>query len=589
MQDKIQTNWNLKKHFYTSLTDPQFIKDWNSLTPLTNKFVKKYKNKIKNFKAKDFPSYFQNQEKLRISLTKIAFYLMYSLSLNTQNPQILKKLAEYQFLSTELSNKMLFVNEELKQLGMKKLIQFSKQLPEYENYLYQEAISLKHLLDKKTEFALNLKSQSGSRAFVKLYDELTGSFLFDVAGKKLTDPEVRALRTNPNKKVRKQAYEAIQKVYNDEKVQITLSNTYKSIVRGSTSSVKLRKFDSVMTPNNMSEQLSDKVVDLLIKEVRNSYPLYHRYLKLKAKVMEVKKIDSIDLYAPLSKTEKKVTFKESLDMYLEMIKKFDLDFYKYSLNMFEEGRVDVYPAKNKRGGAFCNYSKGFPSFVLLNFTNKLDDASTIAHEFGHAMHGNLSQKQKAEVYHAPLPLAETASVFNELLLANGLIKKLTKKEKLAFLANKIEQVFATIHRQIQYVSFEKRVHETLFSGKDLGKEDLNKMWREETIKLMGPIVKFNIPAQKDATWASIPHIFHSPFYCYSYSFGNLLSFALYTDYEKNKTKFIHKYKELLAAGNSLPPEKLLKKFGFDITKKEFYQNGLVVLKKMIDNFEKLTK
>ena len=114
MQNKIQTNWNLKKHFYSSLNDPQFIKDWNSLTPLTDKFVKKYKNKIKHFKAKDFPPYFQNQEKLRIVLTKIAFYLMYSQSLNTQNPKFLKKLAEYQFLSTELSNKMLFVNEELK-------------------------------------------------------------------------------------------------------------------------------------------------------------------------------------------------------------------------------------------------------------------------------------------------------------------------------------------------------------------------------------------------------------------------------------------------------------------------------------------
>ena len=586
---KIQTNWDLKRYFYSSLTDPKLKKDWNSLTNLTNKFIKKYEGKIKLFKAKDFIQYFKDQEKLRITLTQIAFYLNYSQSLNTQDPQVLKKLAEFQFLSTELSNKVLFINEEFKLLGAKKLMQYAKQLPEYENYLYQEAISLRYLLDEKTEFALNLKSQAGSNAFVKLYNELTGSFVFNVAGKKMTDSEVRALRNNYSKKVRKQGLEAFQKVYNDDKIQITLSNAYKSVVRNNTSGVSLRKYNSVMSPRNLSEQLSDDVVDLLINEVKKSYPLYHRYLKLKAKVMKVKKIDYADIYAPLSKTEKKFTFKESLDIYLTMIKNFDLEFYQYSLDLFNGGRVDVYPQKNKRGGAYCSYSKGFPSFVLLNFTGKLNDASTIAHEFGHAMHGHLSQKQKAEVYDAPLPLAETASVFNELMLSHNLLNKLNKKEKVAFLAEKIEQVLATIHRQIQYVSFEKRVHETLFSGKDLSRQDLNMIWREETIHLMGKNVKFNVPAEKDATWTSIPHIFHAPFYCYSYAFGNLLSFALYSNYEKEGVKFVPKYKELLAAGNSLPPEKLLKKYGFDVNKKEFYQNGLDILKKMIDEFEMLVK
>jgi oligoendopeptidase F len=226
-----------------------------------------------------------------------------------------------------------------------------------------------------------------------------------------------------------------------------------------------------------------------------------------------------------------------------------------------------------------------PSCVLLNYTNKLNDVSTLAHEFGHSIHAYLSTIQKPQVYYSGTSMAETASIFNETLLNNALEKTLTESEKLGFLENQLSDIFSTIFRQVQYTLFEKRVHEAVYNGQELSYNDFNKIWREEQTKMTGDYVEYSLEAEKESGWSSIPHIFATPFYCYSYAFGNILSFALYEKYVEEGQGFVEKYKNILRSGGSKPPYDLLMENGLDITSPEFYRSGLKVVENLVNEFE----
>lgn len=590
-----KTSWDLKKYYYNSLKDPKLDEDINSILPLVKNFAKKYKGKIEKFSPKDFILFFDEEEKISKKITKAGIYLHYLSALDTQNQEVIKKNGEFDFLMTTVSNELLFISQEFKKIGFDKLMKFSKNklLKKYENYFFQKAISIKYLLDEKTEYALNLKENSGADAFEKLYEELTNSFMFKVKIngkiKEVTDAEVRMMRTSANEKIRVDALRSLREVYGDKKIQITLGNAYNAVVKDCTSEIKLRKFKSVMSPRNLSEELSEDVVNMLLEEVEKAYPIYQRYLKIKAKLLGKSKLKNSDLLAPISNVEKEFKFEESLNLFLDVMKNFDEEFYNYTVDMFENGRVDVFPKHGKRGGAFASYTEGFESFVLLNHTNKIRDVMTLAHELGHATHGHLSQIQKSQVFDSTLSLAETASVFNEMILSETIMKNLNNLEKLDFLEKKLDDIFSTIFRQVQYVLFEKKVHETIFMGKELTYIDFNTIWREEQIKMTGNTVEYDVKAEDECSWSTIPHIFRSPFYCYSYAFGNLLTFALYNQYKKEGKKFVNKYKNILRAGGSRKPYELLLENGLDIKSRKYYQSGIEVVEEMVNEFETLSK
>lgn len=593
IQDKkIKTSWEFE-NFYENLDDHTIETDKKEILNNYENFIKKYKNKIKNFSENDFLQFLEEKNTISKKVEKIALYYFYLSSLNTQDQKVIRKNGEFENMMIELSNKMLFISQEYKEIGYEKLIEFSKseKLKDYSNYFYQQALSIKYIKDEEVEFALNMKDNSGGSAFSDMYEELTNSFLFKVnldgEIKEMTDSEVRSLRSSPNENIRKEAYRAIREIYNDKKIMITLGKAYSSIVKDWTSDIKIRGFETVMSPRNINEELDNKIVDMLLEEVENAYPLFQRYLKIKAKLMGKEKLMNYDLLASTSKDEKEYSFEESLKIFLEVIKEFDEEFYNYSLNMFEKGRVDVFPKPGKRGGAFAQYIQGFESYVLLNHTGKIRDVATLAHELGHATHGHLSQCQKPQVFDSPLSLAETASVFNEMLLSEALLEKMDDKEKIHFLEKKLEDIFATIFRQVQYVLFEREVHNQIYSGKELTYEDFNTLWRKEQVKMAGDIVEYDVPESEETGWSMIPHIFRVPFYCYTYAFGNLLTFALYEKYKEEGKPFIEKYKNILKSGGSKTPYDLLIENGLDISSREYYKKGLKTIENMIVMLEKL--
>lgn len=372
------------------------------------------------------------------------------------------------YIGTLASNELLFIAQGWKQIGYDRIMEWSRDplLAKYKNDLVSTADGIKYILSEREEYVLNLKSRPLGLAN-SLHDELTGSYEFtmtiDGEEKKLTEEEVRSYRQSPDRSIREEAYRSLRRVYNSKANQITLGNIYTSIVKDAVSEIPMRGMpDNVMASRNISEEMDDEVVNMLLSEVEQAYPIYTRFLRAKAKMLGLESDFKVsDVSAPIGHSDKTFTFDEAYDLHLSVMRDFDPDFYEYSKQMIDEGRIDVMPCAGKRGGAYASYRKDDPSFVLLNFTGKLRDVSTISHELGHATHGWLSQCQEAPVYDSPLSMAETASIFAEMLLGEKVKSLVSTEEYKDYLNERLGDIFATIFRQVQYVIFEKQVHEAI--------------------------------------------------------------------------------------------------------------------------------
>ena len=625
------TTWNLARYFYTGLDDPKFLTAIENILPVTKAFSEKYASRFARFTQPDeILEFYVDYTRLSHEMATPSYFLFYRSSLDTQDLEVTKKMGEVDYIYTEASNLLLFIAQGWKEIGLEKILEWSRdpKLARYKNDLVSTADGIKYILWEWEEYVLNLKSRplwlAGS-----LHDELTGSyeFIMNLHGeeKKMTEEEVRSYRQHTDRSIREEAYRSLRRVYNSKQNQIALGNIYTSIVKDWSSEIQMRKYgENVMAQRNLSEEMDDEVVDMLLGEVQKAYPIYARFLRAKAKMLWLLlprpslaekstpskegefDTDGViplqnegvpegrgsyfsvwDTGAPLGSVDKDFTFEEAFDLHLSVMKDFDMDFYEYSKQMIEEERIDVFPRAGKRGWAFASYRKDDPSFVLLNFTGKLRDVSTISHELGHAIHGHLSQVQEAPVYDSPLSMAETASIFAEMLLGEKVKSLVSQDEYREYLNERLGDIFATIFRQVNYVTFERQVHEQIHSGEELTYKELNALWRAEQEKLYGGSVQFDVPADEESGWSMIPHIYHTPFYCYAYAFGNLLTFSLYNKVHTEKTLSVEDYKDILRAWGAERPRDLLGRYGIDIASPDFYQAGISEVERMVEEFEAL--
>ena len=588
------TTWNLPHYFYDSLTDPRIDADIATWLPITREYAEKYRWKIRHFSTpEEVLEYYEYGETMDMVGKKTMHYLSYLSALDTQDTEVQKKIGELEYLGIQLAELTLFVNQEWKELGAEKIRAFAESplLAAYRNDLIETANNIQYLLSEEVESALNKKSRA--MGILGLHEELRSSFTFpwteeDGTQKQLTEEEIRAFAKHPNRDLRKKASESMHSVYLVHQHQITFGNLYTSIVKNWVSSMDLRGYKGVMSKRNISEQLPDSVVDTLMTRVQEYFPLYQRFLRAKQKHLGVTELYGYDTAAPIHPMQKKVSYEEAQKQVLEMFDAFDSRFGDYARAMMEEGRVDVFPKPGKRGGAFASYDKGIESFVLLNYTDTIDDVFTLAHELGHAIHWHLAQGQKSPVYDAPLVLAETASIFSENLLMERIAATLTPEEKAELLNQKLMDVFGSIHRQIMYVSFERRVHEHIHAGGELTYKELNLWWDEESKKLSGNAITPILSPEKNYTWSAIPHIFSTPFYCYAYSFGMLVSLSLLEKYHKEGAAMIEDYVRVLSAGGSVPPVELLQSIGIDPESPKFYDNAFALITRWVEEFENIT-
>lgn len=547
-----------------------------------------YQGKLSSIAPNEFESILAQYEQLCENLGGVMTYAFLLFAKDTNNGAL---YADFEQRVNKAQNELLFFELELAKLDSKFIEQIASYATKYAFYLQKISEQAKYTLSLKEEQVLLKTSPISTNAFSRLFDEHLAQARFKLRGKNLNEEQMLALLHSPDRITRKEAQKSFSKGL--KKSRHLLSYILNIVRKDVAITKELRGYERAESFRHIANCITQKSVDALVDCVNANYKVVHKYYKIKSKLMGIKDLKDYDRYAPLefksSRQKSTLTYQNALGEVLQSFSDFTPTFASIANKAIKEGWVDSHPTPNKRGGAFSH--SAVPSthpFVLLNWTGNRRDTFTIAHEFGHMIHQELSKQVGYLNADTPLTTAETASVFAEMLLFDSMKKKLSKAELLELYAGKLEDIFSTLFRQIVMTNFERAIHT---KEGELKAQDFDKIWEEQNAKMFGDSLK--LTKNYAGWWCYIPHFIHSPFYCYAYSYGQLLVLALFGLYKMtqgDKTKreqFIQTYIGFLSRGGSLSPRELIKEFGFDIEDCAFWDIGMNEVKKMFSEFEEL--
>jgi len=441
----------------------------------------------------------------------------------------------------------------------------------------------KYSLEEREEEIIRHKDASGTEVLDELREMISTEFSYKIGKKKIkSQAELLALVYSPKRELREAAYKAL---LNKQKENIDkFFAIYQGIVKDWAYEAKLRGYKNSIEVRNWGNDIPNKAVESLLSVCSDNRKVFWQYFDWKAKELGLKKLKRSDIYAPLIKIDKNYSFEQAKKLVLDAFGEFSENFYNGAQKIINDEHIDVNPGENKRSGAFCaTVEPKISPYIMLNFTGKSRDLSTLAHELGHGVHSLLANKHLASVQQANLPLAETASTLAELVLFEKMLSiEKNKKIKKAWLAEKMADAYATICRQNYFVKFEIEAHKRMAEG--LNSEKLSMMYLKNLREQFGNSVEIEPIFAYE--WSYISHIFESPFYCYAYNFGELLSYSLFMKYKQDKS-FLKKIEKLLSTGGSKNPVELLKGVGVKIEEKEFWQKGFDVVKNWQKELERL--
>lgn len=564
--------------------------------------VKKFENNRNllndNISSQKFSEMLLQLEKISEKLNMVIGFAHLQYSSNTSSNEYSALVTEMELLGTEISNNLIFFDiwfkNVLKEKDANRIIQTVD--PVYKHFLTHKRILSKYTLSEKEEKIVNILEVSGPTALVKIYDRMTNSFEFvleikrnnKITRKKFINKEklMSLVRSNKSEE-RKAAYKSLFNVYKNNSG--VLGEIYLNlIVQWHDENMKIRGFDSPISVRNVYNDISDSVVSTLLDTCKKNSFIFHKYFNLKAKMLKLKKLERYHLYAPFVKKgiiQKRYTYEQAVNIVLNVFESFDPKFREYAEIVFNKNHIDAEIRKGKMSGAFCStITPKLTPYILLNYDGMYRDISTMAHEFGHAIHSICSSNLPIAVSHAPLPLAETASVFAEMLLNEKLAEEMTEQERSILLAEQIDDMYATIMRQSYFTLFEIDAHSKVIEN-NANIDNVSNLYKKNLQDQFGNSVIVSDDFMWE--WTYIPHFYHTPFYCYAYAFGNLLVLSLFNMYKKEGKSFIPKYLNLLSAGGSKKPETLLTEMGFDITNKRFWQQGFDLLSEKIGDLENI--
>jgi oligoendopeptidase F len=444
-----------------------------------------------------------------------------------------------------------------------------------------------HTLTEPEEKIIHVKNVTGRSAVHTLYDIVTNSFTFSliVKGKKkrLTREELTVYLRNPQPRLREAAYRELYRVFSEQ--HDLLGEMYKTLVNDwKAENLQLRNFSSPIATRNLGNDIPDGAVDALLTASRKNAGIFQEYFRIKARLCKIKPMSRYHIYAPYRTEQKFYRYQDAVRMVLDAYRGFSPRLADLAQRVFDERHIDVPTRPGKIAGAYC-YSvvPGLTPYVLLNYTGEARDIATMAHELGHAVHGMLAGNHSIFTFQSTLPLAETASVFGERILSDALMnQEKNKKVRQGLLVSQLDDIYATILRQSYFVLFEKTAHQMIAEGATV--KDLAQTYLDELRQQFGKAIR--VPDKFRWEWLTIPHIFASPFYCYAYSFGNLLVLALYRRYQDEGRTFVPKYLDMLSAGGSEPPRTILDNVGVDMSSGNFWQGGFELISEMVRNLEK---
>ena len=510
-------------------------------------------------------------------------------SADTQSAAALTYRNRMQQTLTQVQNRTLFFDLWWKSLDDDEAAALTPSMetyPDFRHHLADMRRTKPFTLDEAIEQVINTKDANGIDGVMTLYEMLTSrlEFTIDVDGEAqtLTRDALMAYVHSPRADLRAAAYQELYRVYKIE--ANLLAQMYANRVRDwYTEQVELRGYASPITVRNVANDIPDEAVDTLLDVCQQNVAVFQRYFRLKTGWLGLDKLRRYDIYAPLNESDREIAYADAVDMVVETFGEFDERIAEQAARVFEQDHIDSEVRKGKRGGAFC--ATVLPSqtpWVLMNYTGKVRDVATLAHELGHAIHSMMAADHSVLTQHAALPLAETASVFAEMLLTDRLLEEeqnpLVRRD---ILATAVDDMYATVMRQAYFVAYERTAHDAILANKS--SDDLNALYMQNLEEQFGDSVELGEEFQYE--WVSIPHIYQTPFYCYAYSFGQLLVLALYRRFQEEGDAFKPGYLRLLAHGGSARPVDILEEAGIDISDPAFWQGGFDVIRDMIDQLE----
>jgi oligoendopeptidase F len=455
-------------------------------------------------------------------------------------------------------------------------------LANYSHYLAAARRYKPHTRSEPEELLLNQKSLTSRAAWMNLFDEFVASLEYelDYNGERrtLTQPSILALNYDPDRNLRKSAQTCFFNELSGH--DLVLTSIFNAVAQDHGLNDQIRKYDSPMSSRHLANEVAPAVVERMMEVTEANYSIAHDYYRLKARLLGLPRMATYDQYAPVAGEMPACPYAGGRDTVLAAFAKFHPNMRDVAGKFFENNWIDAEVRPGKRGGAFS--ASTIPSahpYILLNWTDKLRDVSTMAHELGHGIHQYLSRKQSYMNFHHPLTIAETASVFGEFLTFDHVMETTTDPAvRLGLLCSKIEDAFATVFRQNVLTRFEQLAHAARRKEK-LSSDEICAHWWKANENLYGEAVEMFDPYRWG--WSYIPHFIHTPFYCYAYVFGELLVLSLYRMYQEEGASFVPRYMQLLESGSSAPPDVLLKRVGADIADPAFWQKGLDVLRDMV--------
>ena len=578
-------DWNLND-LYTSTDAKELVNDLNWLEKECDEFAKNYEGKLKFLSADEMLKCVVRNEKISSISGRIISYAGLLYYQKTTDADRAKFLSDMQEKITIFTTKLVFFSLEINSLDddfleslLKENVKLSRYKPVFEKI---RALKPYQLSDEIEKFLHDLGIVGD--AWEKLFDETIAGLKFKIGGETLNIEATLNFLTDQKRENRKNATHELARVFGENiKIFTRVHNTQakeKEIID------RWRKMPTPQMGRHLANQVEPEVVEALRNAVVKAYPkISHRYYELKRKWLGLETMQVWDRNAPLPmESDRLVTWDQAQTIVTDAYTNFDSRMSNLITPFFNKGWIDAGVKPGKAPGAFAHPTvTDVHPYIMLNYLGKPRDVMTLAHELGHGVHQVLASSQGQMLSSTPLTLAETASVFGEMLTFQQMLDNSTdKNERKVLLANKVEDMINTVVRQIAFYDFECKLHDARKKG-ELTPSNINSLWMSVQSESLGPAFEF--VEGYETFWAYIPHFVHSPFYVYAYAFGDGLVNALYATYEENPKGFEDKYFKMLSAGGSKHHKELLEPFGLDASDPEFWSKGLSMISGMIDELE----
>jgi len=590
-----EIKWDFSEMF-SGYNDPKIQEMMQSLSKEADQYITEYKGKIgtKNFNAEDLNTLFKKLEDFSARADKLQLFSVNSFNANMTLPETQALNNNYREFQAQISKKLAFIDIEVgRYVYENKEIISNPTLTNYKHHLETTYREFPHLLSEIEEQIIIEKDQHGVRAWSQLQGAWlnTREFKVNVEGEEqiLSYGEANNLLPHPDRNTRISANKSIYGLLGkDEEI---FTSALRNICANWVKNSKRRKYDSPMHDSLIVNDTTQEIINNLIKTIEESVGVYQRYLKIKAKLLNLPKLTCADVVAPLLNVpHKKYSWEEGKELIIDAFNRFDESFVEYVKDMFDKKHIDASTRKGKRNGAYCaGWYKGKSAFILLSFDGGLRQVYTLTHELGHAIHDYLASRNQTYInFHPGYTVAETASTFGELLMTDLLLEKAeTKEEKMAIISHVLDEAGQAAFQVSARLWFEQSLYDAIEKGEHLDGKTVSKYWCAGRDKIYGDSVEWF--EEMDWEWTMKGHYYmpNFRFYNYPYVYAQLFVYALYQTYKKEGKSFVPKFKKLLSSGGSLSPEELGKIVGLDITKPDFWKLGIKQYEDFVNQLENL--